>query len=84
MRRFLGRAAIHPKQLPVIADAFRPSTADVVRARELLAAAETADSGAVLTADGRFVDEAVLRRAAAPWPWRTERRGAQLAHVRVG
>ena len=60
---FVGRAAIHPKQLPVIADAFRPSAADVARARELLAAAETADSGAVLTADGRFVDEAVLRQA---------------------
>lgn len=60
---FVGRAAIHPRQLPVIAAAFRPSEADVARARELLAAAETADSGAVLTADGRFVDEAVLRQA---------------------
>ncbi|HLL62002.1 MAG TPA: CoA ester lyase, partial [Propionibacteriaceae bacterium] len=60
---FLGRAAIHPKQLPVSVDAFHPNEVDVARARELLAAAETADSGAVLTADGRFVDEAVLRRA---------------------
>lgn len=60
---FLGRTAIHPKQLPVIVDAFRPSEADVTRARELLAAAEMSDAGAVLTADGRFVDEAVLRQA---------------------
>ncbi len=60
---FLGRAAIHPKQMPVIVDAFHPSEDDVARARELLAAAETSESGAVLTADGRFVDEAVLRQA---------------------
>lgn len=60
---FLGRTAIHPHQLPVIIDAFRPDDDEVGRARELLAAAETADSGAVLTADGRFVDEAVLRQA---------------------
>ena len=60
---FLGRAAIHPKQLPVIAEAFRPSEAEVAHARELVAAAETSESGAVLTADGRFVDEAVLRQA---------------------
>ena len=60
---FLGRAAIHPKQLPVIAEVFRPSDDDVARARELVAAAEASGSGAVLTADGRFVDEAVLRQA---------------------
>ncbi len=60
---FLGRAAIHPKQLPVIAEAFRPSETEVAHARELVAAAETSESGAVLTADGRFVDEAVLRQA---------------------
>jgi citrate lyase subunit beta / citryl-CoA lyase len=60
---FLGRAAIHPRQLPVISAAFRPPVADVARARELLAAADTSDAGAVLTADGRFVDEAVLREA---------------------
>ena len=60
---FLGRAAIHPTQLPVIAEAFRPSVDDVARARELVDAAETSESGAVLTADGRFVDEAVLRQA---------------------
>ena len=60
---FLGRAAIHPRQLPVIAEVFRPSEDDVARARELVEAAETSGSGAVLTAAGRFVDEAVLRRA---------------------
>jgi citrate lyase subunit beta/citryl-CoA lyase len=60
---FLGRAAIHPKQLPVITEAFRPSEVDVARARELVAAAADAEAGAVLTADGRFVDEAVLRQA---------------------
>jgi citrate lyase subunit beta/citryl-CoA lyase len=60
---FLGRAALHPRQLPVISAAFRPSKAEVARARELVVAAEMSESGAVLTADGRFVDEAVLRQA---------------------
>ena len=60
---FLGRAAIHPEQLPVITEAFRPSEAEVARARELVAAAAASESGAALTADGRFVDEAVLRQA---------------------
>lgn len=60
---FLGRAAIHPRQLPVIAAAYRPSEAEIARARELLAAAEATGGGATVTADGRFVDEAVLRQA---------------------
>jgi citrate lyase subunit beta / citryl-CoA lyase len=60
---FLGRAAIHPKQLPVITEVYRPSEDDIARARELVAAADASESGAVLTADGRFVDEAVLRQA---------------------
>ena len=60
---FLGRAAIHPKQLPVITEAFRPSEAEVAHARELVAAASASGSGAALTADGHFVDEAVLRQA---------------------
>lgn len=57
---FLGRAAIHPAQLPVIAAAFLPYEAEVRAARELLSAT---GGGARALADGRFVDEAVLRAA---------------------
>lgn len=63
---FLGRSAIHPRQLDVIRSAFLPSDDEVIRARELLAAADaatTAGRGAVALGDGRFVDAAVIRQA---------------------
>jgi len=61
---FLGRTAIHPRQLPVICQAFTPSGDEVVRARELLTAARGVGGyGAIALPDGRFVDEAVLRQA---------------------
>jgi citrate lyase subunit beta/citryl-CoA lyase len=63
---FAGRAAIHPRQLPVIRDAYRPSAGEVDRARSLLAQVAgrgAAEVGAVRLADGRFVDAAVVRAA---------------------
>jgi citrate lyase subunit beta/citryl-CoA lyase len=63
---FLGRAAIHPRQLPVIVAAFRPSEAELARARELLAAVAEArahGSGAAVLADGRFADRAMVAAA---------------------
>lgn len=63
---FRGRTAIHPAQLPVIADAYRPSREEVAAARRVVAALEeaaAAGSGAVALADGRFVDLAVVRQA---------------------
>ncbi|MGS2618858.1 HpcH/HpaI aldolase/citrate lyase family protein [Micromonospora sp. LZ34] len=63
---FLGRAAIHPRQLPVIAEAFRPGEREVARAAELLAAvaeAQTRESGTVVLPDGRFADRAMVAAA---------------------
>ncbi|MGK5676894.1 HpcH/HpaI aldolase/citrate lyase family protein [Micromonospora sp. URMC 106] len=63
---FLGRAAIHPRQLPVIAEAFRPAEGEVARAEELLAAvaeAQTRSSGTVVLPDGRFADRAMVAAA---------------------
>nr|WP_296069434.1 CoA ester lyase [uncultured Actinoplanes sp.] len=63
---FVGRAAIHPRQLPVIADAFRPSAEEVRRARELLAAlaaADAAGTGTAVLPDGRFADRAMADQA---------------------
>jgi citrate lyase subunit beta/citryl-CoA lyase len=62
----VGRAAIHPAQLPVIRDVFTPTPEEVSRAREVVAAAESATAhgaGALALPDGRFVDEAVVRQA---------------------
>ncbi|MBA2331855.1 MAG: CoA ester lyase [Actinobacteria bacterium] len=55
----LGRAAIHPDQLPVIEHAYLPTEADVGRAHEALARG----AGASALGDGSFVDEAILRQA---------------------
>ncbi|MHC5700532.1 CoA ester lyase [Streptomyces sp. ICN441] len=59
---FLGRAAIHPRQLPVIERAYLPSTEEVEAAEEIVKAAAT-DAGALALPDGRFVDAAVVAAA---------------------
>ncbi|MFF5404894.1 HpcH/HpaI aldolase/citrate lyase family protein [Streptomyces misionensis] len=59
---FLGRAAIHPRQLPVIERAYLPSPAEVEHAETVLKAA-TAQKGAQALPDGRFVDAAVVAEA---------------------
>ncbi|MGW1775984.1 HpcH/HpaI aldolase/citrate lyase family protein [Streptomyces sp. NPDC002104] len=59
---FLGRAAIHPRQLPVIERAYLPGAAEVSAAEEIVAAARRTP-GAVALPDGRFVDPAMLAGA---------------------
>ncbi|WP_086825770.1 CoA ester lyase [Allokutzneria sp. NRRL B-24872] len=59
---FLGRAAIHPAQLEIIAHAYRPTEAELARAREIVEAAVT-DAGALALPDGRFVDAALVEGA---------------------
>lgn len=59
---FLGRAAIHPDQLPVIERAFRPTPEEIEAAEEIVKAAAT-DEGALALPDGRFVDAAVVAAA---------------------
>ena len=63
---FLGRAAIHPRQLPVIVAAFRPSRVELDRAVQLLGAvadSASAGQGTAVLADGRFADRAMVRSA---------------------
>jgi citrate lyase subunit beta/citryl-CoA lyase len=61
---FVGRAAIHPGQLPVIHDVFTPSADQVRTAQALVDAYEralAAGTGAITDGAGRMVDEAVIR-----------------------
>lgn len=61
-RGFLGRAAIHPRQLPAIRSAFTPSAEELDAARMVLAAlagAERDGSEVAVTPDGRMVDRAM-------------------------
>jgi citrate lyase subunit beta/citryl-CoA lyase len=63
---FRGRAAIHPCQLPVIVDAFRPTAAEVRRAEEILSALDgsaAAGGGTAVLPDGHFADRAMLAGA---------------------
>lgn len=58
---FLGRTAIHPKQLPVIERAYLPTPREVEEAREIVAAA-AGDEGAFALA-GRLVDAPIVAAA---------------------
>ena len=60
---FRARAAIHPAQVPVINEVLTPSEEEVARARRLVDAFEAAGGGAATDADGRMIDEAVVRGA---------------------
>ena len=70
---YAGTVCIHPSQVPVIREEYRPSSEEAQWARRLLAAAET-NRGA-FAFEGRMVDEplfrqarAIARRAAAATP----------------
>lgn len=63
---FLGRAAIHPAQLPVIEEAFAPTATEVSRAGEVVERVQTAaagGAGTVVLDDGSFLDVAMVRAA---------------------
>ncbi len=63
---FVGRACIHPAQIDVANDVFTPDERTVAASRELVASYEDAVSqgkGVLIGADGKMIDEAVVRRA---------------------
>lgn len=57
-----ARAAIHPKQIAAIHDAFRPDTEEVAQARRVVAAFESGDGGAALL-DGKLIERPVILAA---------------------
>ncbi|MFH8804749.1 HpcH/HpaI aldolase/citrate lyase family protein [Streptomyces sp. NPDC017936] len=59
---FLGRAAIHPRQLPIIERAYLPTQREIEEAEAVVKAA-AAEPGAQALPDGRFVDAAVVAAA---------------------
>ncbi|WP_433566628.1 HpcH/HpaI aldolase/citrate lyase family protein [Nocardia sp. CA-151230] len=63
-----GRSAIHPAQLPVIAEAFQPTPAEIDRARRIVAAADARSGGFALD-DGTFVDQPVVAAARLTLEW---------------
>jgi len=57
---FVGKGAIHPKQIPILNAVFTPDAAAVERARRIVAAFENGGSG-LLVIDGKLIERPVLR-----------------------
>jgi (S)-citramalyl-CoA lyase len=57
---YTGKAAIHPKQIPVINGIFSPSPEQVDKARRIVEAFANHDSG-LLVVDGELIERPVLR-----------------------
>lgn len=62
---FQGKLCIHPDQVPVVNDCFRPTEAELAHARKVLAAFAQAerDGLAAIQVDGQFVDYPIVYRA---------------------
>jgi citrate lyase beta subunit len=60
---FMGKSAIHPRQIPILHDVFTPSPDEVERARRVIAVAE--EGQAIGVVDGGFVDRPVVSQARA-------------------
>ncbi|MGA7912145.1 MAG: CoA ester lyase [Candidatus Dormiibacterota bacterium] len=60
---FFGKSAIHPRQVPVINEAFTPTQAELAWAERVLAAFEASGGAATRLDDGEFVDLPVAERA---------------------
>jgi citrate lyase beta subunit len=59
---FGGKAAIHPDQVPIIAEVFTPSAEEVAWARRVVAAVQQGGEGAVMV-DGQMVDRPIAEAA---------------------
>lgn len=62
---FTGKMAIHPAQIPVIREVFTPSAEEIVKARAIVEAFETAGNPGVLALDGEMLDRPHLKKAEA-------------------
>jgi citrate lyase subunit beta / citryl-CoA lyase len=60
---FAGKLCIHPKQIPVTNDAFRPSDEEIAWARAVLAELASRPADAVFAYRGELVDRPVIERA---------------------
>ena len=59
---FSGKGAIHPKQIPIINEAFTPSGDEISRAYKVIRAYEAAEGG-ITVVDGKLIEKPVIREA---------------------
>jgi citrate lyase subunit beta/citryl-CoA lyase len=57
-----ARSSIHPNQVPVINQVFRPSPEEIAFAKKVIKASELNDTG-VFSVDGKMVDLPIIIRA---------------------
>jgi citrate lyase subunit beta/citryl-CoA lyase len=64
---YLGKSAIHPSQVPLANEIFRPTDAEIAHALKVVSAAREAGEKGIgaWTVDGRMVDAPFVRRAEA-------------------
>lgn len=60
---YFGKSALHPRQVPVINEVFRPGGAEIGWARRVLEAFERSGGAATRLEDGEFVDLPIAERA---------------------
>jgi citrate lyase subunit beta / citryl-CoA lyase len=62
---FVGASVIHPSQIAILNEEFRPSAAEIDHARRVLAAYDQAlqDGVGAVTVDGKMIDAPVVERA---------------------
>lgn len=62
---YLGKSCIHPSQIALANEVFRPSDSDIAAAQRILAAMQSAQaqSAGALLVDGKMVDAPFVRRA---------------------
>lgn len=62
---YLGKSAIHPRQVPIINDVFQPSEQEIAFARKVVASAREKEAAGIgaWTVDGKLVDAPFLVRA---------------------
>ncbi len=58
---YTGKAAIHPKQIPVINQTFSPSAEEVDAARRIVEAFEKEGGRGQLVVDGKLIEAPALR-----------------------
>ncbi|MDP2137623.1 MAG: CoA ester lyase [Candidatus Didemnitutus sp.] len=61
---FLGKTCIHPSQIPLANDVFRPSEDEITFAQRVVEAADHTTAG-VFSLEGRMIDAPFIRRARA-------------------
>lgn len=57
---FVGKGAVHPRQIATLNDVFTPSAGAIARARRIIGAFAEADTGLVVI-DGKLIEKPVLR-----------------------